>query len=424
MFGFFISLLLLLTGLVLKRKRGTWISPEVIFCFQWSLVSFLASLHLFGMYEARDFTWLIVLFGSFSYVLGVLLVSPTKIKSRAEVKDSTPFFNVRTFWFITVLLYVFSIQDFIQAYRFLSVGYDLGEIRLASYGIEEISGYQRNTAGIYALFYAIKDLFRLLMIAVGIHYFTQKPSKNYYYLFAVFGFVFLEASTNGGRFGFAYLIVELLVCFTLLGNLNRYNRKFKLSKFSLYVPIVALLSAIVYISVERGWDSDAFGVKFYRYICGNIVFFDRHIDNFEGAPLYIVWSSLYGFWSLILPVLHTIGLPYPDMYLQAIKEVFDTQNFMQIGDDMYTNAFITPFYHLYADGRLVGVILGMLIFGIVSGKVYVNARISCNGRNLIFYLIICQMIFKSITIYPFAANGYALALLFFCFFKKRSFNIF
>ena len=114
---------------------------------------------------------------------------------------------------------------------------------------------------------------------------------------------------------------------------------------SIACSIVAIL---IETSVARGWESEDFLPKYYRYICGDIVFFDKHLALIkDNTPFYIVWNSLYGFWAMFFPFIRSVfGIPYPESFVNAGKDFAGTlQEPLQIGGDgMVTNAFITPFF--------------------------------------------------------------------------------
>lgn len=69
--GYLVSGILVFLAWILYKKNGTIAAPEVLFCVEWIFISFLASLRLFGLYEVSWMTWMIVLAGSVSFLLGV-----------------------------------------------------------------------------------------------------------------------------------------------------------------------------------------------------------------------------------------------------------------------------------------------------------------------------------------------------------------
>ena len=129
-------------------------------------------------------------------------------------------------------------------------------------------------------------------------------------------------------------------------------------------------------------------------------------------------SAIWGFWALFLPLIHAIGIPYPDWYLSLSNSVMNTQEQMLIGDNIYFNAFSTPFYYLYADARWLGVIIGMYIFGLFARRMYELVETSKSHQSFCFYLIVCQMSFNTIFSYPFVNKGYLLIALYLLWSRK------
>lgn len=428
MIGYIVTIILFLAGLFIHRRRKTWVAPDVLFCYQWALISFLASLHLFGMYEASGLAWLIILIGTLSYITGVRMSIPLKEVVQRRPSVDVFFFNKNTFWFFFIILFIFCWQDFMESLRFQLAGNSLQEMRGANFGSADVVGFSRRTGGLFEILYTLQGALKLVVIAVGIHYFTVGERKRFLYLMSAVSLVTMEAFTNGGRFGLAYLLVEILVCFFF------YKRRATpvaprktASKFQIYFIVGAVLFIMVAVSFTRGWEVGDFTIKYYRYICGNIVFFDKHLSTIsDNSPYYLIWCSFYGFWALLFPFIRAVlGFSYPDSYNDASRNIIaPIQDPMEIGNNMITNAFITPFYHLYADARFFGVVVGMFLFGLFCGFVYKKACYYTNGRNVIFYLIVSQMIFKTISAYPFAVTGYVFIILFFFIYRKKSFNVF
>ena len=71
--GYISAIILLFVALYLHiNKRKKWYAPDVLFCYMWSAITFMSSLHLYGMYKSSDFVYLIILIGSISYVFEAL----------------------------------------------------------------------------------------------------------------------------------------------------------------------------------------------------------------------------------------------------------------------------------------------------------------------------------------------------------------
>ncbi|MEZ7139783.1 oligosaccharide repeat unit polymerase, partial [Streptococcus pneumoniae] len=85
------------------------------------------------------------------------------------------------------------------------------------------------------------------------------------------------------------------------------------------------------------------------------------------------------------------------------------------------NAYVSLFWFFYADGRLLGVLIGSLLYGTFCGYIFCRYIQQQNKKNLAMLLFIYQGVFFSFIRFPFSKSNYAIAfvlLLFFAFKKK------
>lgn len=427
--GYLVSGILVFLAWILYKKNGTIAAPEVLFCVEWSFISFLASLRLFGLYEVSWMTWMIVLAGSLSFLFGISFGKRIIVKySINEERENADVFLMgkKCFWIFLIIMTIYVLYDFSQTYQYLAAGYSLGQIREASVGMSEIAGYNRRTGALAEYIEIIVGVMELLVVASGITYFISDVKKNYKMILGVLFFETLYALTNGGRYGLAYIIIETLVGYFIYKSIKGQMQISlpKAVKRWMKRILVFIISMILIITLMRGAETSELIQKYYRYICGNMVFLDLHINKLNEMGYWsFSYAGLYGFWSIILPVLNSLGINYPETYLETISKVMDTQTFQKIGDNLVTNAFITPFYHIYADFRWVGLVIGMFIFGSIAGNIYKKARYYADGEHIAYYLILAQMIFKTLQTYPLASKNYVVVLiLIFIVEKKRRYK--
>lgn len=423
--GYFVATFLFLYGIILYIIKRTFSSPDIMFCLEWGLISLLASFKLFSMYSASDKAWIIIFCGCLSFLIGTFLTniikfkkgfnSKNKCQSGDVNKNKEVFMKEKTFWFLMSFMFIYTLYLLSKSIEYIRLGYTLGEIREASVGMANIDGYIRRTGFFSESVDLIFSTVELIVNAVGINYFVCDMKKNYKMIMAVLILEILLSFANGGRFGLAYIIIEVLVCISLYKksgkNINFYispKLKKKVKKI-----IFILFATIIIITLVRGAKINELIVKYYRYICGNIVFFDLHIPNIDSSNIYsFPFAGMYGLWSVILPIFNFIGISYPKMYLYTVENVMTAQIFMKIGDNLHTNAFITPFYYLYADFRWFGVIFGMFIFGMLASYIYKKATIYMDSTHIVYYLIVSQMIFKTLQTYPLTNKTYVAVILF------------
>ncbi len=414
--GYIVSAGLLLMGIWCHRNQRTWACPEALFCYEWALISFLASLRLFGLYEASWYTWIVILIGSISFIIGCLVGQMFKVKTYGIVEDSSVDRNIiseRAFWIFAAVIIIYTSSDLFQSIHYMRLGVSLGDIRNASVGMDDVvEGYTRRQGALWEYIGLCVSVMSLLVTGYGIYEYIKGGQNKVRYIATVMIITLMQAFSYGGRFGLAYVIIELFVCM----NINKVTGNTLISRMSVRrrksVKKIAVLLAvvIVVITLIRGAEAGEVVKKYYRYICGDIIFFDLHLKKINAQSLWSCsFAGFYGWWAVILPILNRFGIGYPQIYLDTLNEIMDGQTFMKIGDGLVTNAFITPFYHPYADFRILGVILGMMFFGNIAGVLYKKVMLRRDGYSVISYLIIAQTIFKSLQLYPFSSKIYVLA---------------
>ena len=425
--AYLISFFLFSIGFYLHHRRKTWVAPDVLYCYEWGFITFLASLRLFSLYSAGIETWMIILIGSIAYLIGVGTSDKIAIKSH-ENKNLTiyqdSFMKNRLFWIFTNIFYFIGFIGLFRVIRMLfTTSITLDQIRLASYGIIELDGYAYQGGGILDIVKVFLTAIKTILIATGVQIFLTNISKNTKYIIAVTGLVIIESFTDGGRFGLAYLMIEIYVGFSFYSRyLLNTRRIFSLkAKRLIQTIIILLLMVIIIITILRGASFNELAKKYYRYLCGNIIYLDRRVKILDSGQFYsFTFAGLYGFWSIFLPIIvNLFGISYPSLYLSTIERVMDTQTYYMIGQNMTTNAFVTPFYHLYADFRWIGIIFGMFCFGLIVGIAFKRAKICKSRHDIILYLIIAQMIFKTLHAYPLVNPSYVVILIIFYLNNKR-----
>ena len=403
--GLFVSIILLLLGIYSHRAHKWW-SPDTLFCYMWAVITFFSSLHLYTMYESSDKVYLIVLWGVLFYFLGTRISMRAAIKAK-NVASYRDFISPKLFWFLLFFLFAALIGSFMQSYYLLMSGEELGAIRDATYGNDDSVGIKVDTGVTGIILDLVIHLLSPLVCAAGILYFTRFGVKKIHYFIMVLLFVVMQSFTDGGRFGLVFLIIELIIGFNLVNSFVKNERKTSPKFILIFVAI--LLFFVFLISFMRGiTETDIFFTKYYRYLCGDIAFFDSHLPAIDTSNHWsLLGSSFWGFWSIVLPFLRGFfGMEYPDWYLYTEKYIMDTQEFRQIGTNMWTNAFSTPFYYPYADAGWIGVAVALLLLGLITGKIYIKAIKEQSAKYIIMYLIICQILFNTIFQYPFVNKGY------------------
>lgn len=405
--GFVASIIILLLAFVSYGKRKRWYAPDVFFLFMWGVITFLSSLHLFGMYETNDSTYLIVLLGCISYMIGSNFGYNLKIKDNYTLYRSEFIFTPRFFWGASLVLFFLQLSPFLITFALIGMGGDLSEVRQ--------DFFEQSQSSLDVIIGVLSSLFGPIVQISGIVYFFKDFRKNFVCLFPIVILALMGSVINGGRFGIAHILLEFVVCYYFV--LQNTETRIKVSKTTIFIFVSIFVSVIVAITMMRGVESESIEKHYYAYLCGCIKYFDMQMQVISNTSFYPLGSALWGLWYNLFRIFHSLGFSYPDWYLY-IGTNMNTAETFSIGDEMRINAFSTPFFHLYFDMGWIGVIIGMYVLGLFVSYVYKRALKCPSTPNLVFFIIVIQMLFMTIFSYPLVDNGNVLIILYMLFTRR------
>lgn len=396
--------------------------PIVFFSTLWGCIFLFASFRLFGLYNVSFNTWILLFIGNFSFVIGGgvtewFFESDNKEKLLKPAIDITTWsINYTVLNIAIIIILIIYIIYSVQAIQLYLQGYTMDDVRQISFHISVANEASTPVTILDIVKTYIASPLQLTVIPLCIVIYIQY-NKVKYLIFSM-TIVFLSIISDGGRYVIAYFAIQLIVTFLIYHKkviLNKKNKKIIKNIF-----LVAIISIIV-VTFFRLDDYSEIYKKYYRYFCGCIPLLDNKITYLDKLDDYSWgYASLYG---LIQPMFflfkQILGIQYSTEYLNTIDTVMNTQKFMPIGKDMATNAFVTPIYYLYADLGVLGIIIGMAFLGWISFIAFNKVRGYTNIKNIVFYLIIIRMLFKTIQLYPFSSIDFIVGLILFRLFFKR-----
>lgn len=408
--GYF-SAIICAIGVVQCLIRRKLDSPLFLYSIEWLILSLLPAMKLYGLYEIDTSTWMIVLVGYLSYLIGIRTGNKYtfnvngKMVSIVTKQNSFGYkvFSQRTYIFVVVILYFINLVYFFQTLLLMHNGIAMADIRAASYGYGDIQGYHiigMSSGGILTYIYIFKEALTHIIIAVGIYRFLSDAKQGKKYLFVSIGLVILIAFSNGSRFDIVYVMSQLVIGVNLFG--RRIVLQKKIRKY-VRILLVAGLVGIVFISLKRGVNN--IFETFYYYLASPIALLNIDLPLVVEKGIYsFPYAAFSGFFALVWPVFNKIGIYYTPRYLLSLNEsVNATQAWVQIGDTLWSNAFVTPYYYLFSDARWIGVIVGMIILGYFSQRIYLSAKKNLNEINTVYYLLVIEMLFRTLYQYPFTS---------------------
>ena len=199
------------------------------------------------------------------------------------------------------------------------------------------------------------------------------------------------------------LLFNIIFCFLI--NKIVKSTKFKSNGILFSVLIMAALF-VAFSQVNTGRSIKNLGGHLYAYLCGCVPLLDLKVASIDrNGMLSYIFAGLYGLWSFVIPPFESMtGISIP-IFDDTVRYVMTGQEVLNIGWGDY-NAFTTCFYYLYADFRYIGVFMGMFVFGIIAQNIFEGARLNNNAYMVVPYLIVSQMMIKSIQTYAFGSRDY------------------
>lgn len=407
--GYLTSCILLICGIVEFNKYKTLIAPSVLFSVFWSIISLFAALRLFNLAAVEFKAWFLILLGTLSFVFGTQI----KIKQNhfrdivVHNSDDYGYIPVKLFWALFTITGISMTYSLVQTALLYQNSYSVFDIKNASLGRIELEGYSYIKNDILR---SVIEAIETLIIATGIDFFFRDVKHNWKYILPS---VYLSVGTainSSRRWVLLYFVVELLVCRSIMHN-GQSSKKYRFSipkrqkgKFAFWVCLIIILVVFLQISMARGVQ-DVLN-HLYGYLCGCVPLLDLKVKAIDKRGVFsFIFASQYGFWNMFFSQLKKLTGFTVLLYEETVKHVMTGQQFLNIGWGSY-NAFTTCFYYLYADFRYLGIVVGMVAFGMTAGTLFRRVRSGKSSASLVPYLIISQMIFKSIQVYPLESSEY------------------
>ena len=360
--GYFVAFILLLISVLSYIKYKTWTAPAVYFSILWAIISFFAALQLYNLNSVDNKTWLVILIGVVSFILGTKIVfGSRRVFNRQSVSqkndyecNQNDYIPKKVYWTLFIIVGIYMAGQIIQTIWLIQTNFTMYEIRRASFGLMDIKGY-KYSRGAFAnyLRYFISAI-ETVLIASGIDRFFKNTKKNKIYIFASVYLVIGAAFIAGGRWILLFFVFELMMCQSIAIQDKAKQKIFNFSNkkhrniFLITIILVAIIYIFFQISNSRGIED--MGNHFYSYLCGCVPLLDIKIQEIDQAEVYsYFFAGQYGLWGFLLPILRSItGFKFPLFFDITVNKVMTGQQMKDIGSTSF-NAFTSAFYYLYAD---------------------------------------------------------------------------
>lgn len=418
---FLFSIGIFLIGLLAWKKFHFILNPITVACFIWSIILPLSSSELYGVFVPSDKTYLVIIVGFSSFLIGAFVGSTRSrfvlSKDNLSVGYLQPKYRVNyTFVHIICLISIgYYLFQLVIVVRLLTSG-------MSYYSIRQIAvGSGENVLNSSTLIAQLKGVIAYpttyMMIALlPVELFFGK--KNKIIIFEAIVLMVMFVLTSGGRSVILWFAVYVIAIFFFYKKQHpdfaiKVGRKYK--KY-IIILLVLLFIFMLYITKSRKGDEVDLVRELYIYFVVPMTHFSHYIDVVDGSGVYGMGiSSFYGFLYPLFYLLRLLRIfhGYPEFILNVHYMSFEMmERGYPVGGGINMNAFVTMFYQPYLDGRIIGVVMIMLIFGFVCSRAFVNAYYRNNIRALLVYILFLQKIIFSVVRFYFTQSTQAICIVF------------
>lgn len=420
---FLICVIFLLLSL---KKSDNFYNPTVLFMALWVGILFLNMLGAFGINRASNGAYFYILIGLCALFFGNILGQNTRMYSlsfgRKYKKSASYEIRYNIIYFLMFLTAFFLILDLRVVVNALLHGDSLTIVRTwytATYGsganpIEARRGYVEQVVRVIL----IEPFLSSLPILCAINLYSSKR-KKFFLIFSMVLLVFNVVASGGGRLSILTYAITFILGFFI------YKRKFlgqilNVKKYKKWIMIFSVIGviAVIFLTLKRSSTGVIEEIYYYFGMC--IPLFDRWIPYIKNSIHTYGLLSFFGIIRIPFLIMEKLGLDVPMTYEIAQKYILQANNFYVVGARS-GNSFVSPFYYLYLDAGIFGIILGMFIFGVVSAVLYRRVRQSMDDKRIYFLLLIAQMSLLSFIRWQFIGTSFAMAFIYaIIYFKKTS----
>ena len=406
------------------NKYRDKLCPLNIFIPFFTVCTFLGSLALYGKNQGSTMAYMLIFLSLLTYFISF------EILSRIHISRSTRHMGWENFEYTSInkkLIYILAIfslfvntSKFIKTLPLLLSGLSLGEVR---------GEYLTGNASAMSSFIDAgisSGALLALMIVVSIELiFEQK--KDIVFFFLVFVNVLISTFSTGGRlliYDFAVILLFSFLCYrsffagdTIINTIAEMRNNKKTRKTVVFMIAVGVL-ALITITIERQGQTESFMEALYADFSCFVPLMSKTIEMVhDSGDLTFGISSFDGVIIIINIILSLLRLPQ----ITGVNTInkYDAV-FLNIGGGNYANAYVSYVFYFYLDGRIIGVVLGNILFGIMSARIYRRLKKEPGKRSVAMFLFLIYLIFRTMIRWSFNQASVVIAFVLLLVIYKRS----
>lgn len=422
-----ICIFFLIIGLSYEEKK---INALTIFSGLWGIIIFLSSICLYNLNKAKNSTYVLLTLGILSFGIGYIFFriffSQKFFRKKRDIKVYIP--KYKFLYILSAVTILFYLKDLMLILNdVISNGRSLEYIRLLAQDTNSILYTSRSNIENFIRMMIILPFVMVLQPVVAIDFICGKKNKTLLILNIII--LVLRSLTDGSRVMFIYFIMHLILVFMFSGD-NYYKNIMKKNKNKI-IMIMVLVVGIFFVyktSVSRSGENTLKNMYYYYSI--EPYMFEQWKEEVDNRNVIAYGSaSTNGF---IFPTIYTIknifGLDnYPEKwYKNVFLLINETDKDWKVITSGTTkaNAYVSIFWFFYLDGKIIGIIIGSLLYSMIIAYSYSKLKVEMNNKNLCIYLLLLQGVLFSYVRMQFSNETYAISILYalFLVYKKNKYG--
>ena len=385
-----------------KKEYKNIINPCIVFIGVWLIIMFANSLHIYGLYSASNKAIIIINIGVISFAIGYFISFAKKNKIKKDINSYT--IRYRYVYILCLICLVYFIIKFIRSFELIISGSSLANIR-------EIVQNNNQSSEINNLIYnflVLPSAYSIEVLAIT-DYWIGKKNKVLFFCNLII--IFLRVIGDAGRTPLINFILYMILGYIVSKDIQKAGANNKETRKYILIGILLLIIATFSRITSSIWRIS------YFYISMSPVLLGEWVNRVEEQNLltYGITSFNGIFFTLNYFIKNILGL---NDYIPIIKKSYDIiaatdSNWIKINAGTTTaNAYVSLFWFFFTDGRLLGVVLGSVLFGYICGDRYFKLIKNINLKNLAIYMLLFQSVIFSFIRFYFAKPYFILAYLF------------
>lgn len=432
--GILICCIFTVIGFIAEKR--TIFNPITMFCGLWTVILFFSLQQKYTMYTASEEINRLIVYGIVSYIIGYYINRLIFDRIHLRIgkyprylsdirKNAVPRYQL--LYLLCILSLLYTLFDLIRVVV-QSGTFNLGTIQMMLQ-----SGDVSNSNGsvLNAIVLLIISPIKFTIPAItAVDFFYGRRDRKLLLLTICLIFINMLSTANRTSFLLFFLWLFFVATIYLYHNTDKKRRYLKkietssaLSHIKKYKWGIVLTAILAFVFMTMSRTSTSLFRQIYLYFSMPPSMFQIWAEKVDAEGIFGYGvGSLLGFVYPVFYILkNLLGIPMPNL-VETMYEwnMMTDTTWVWPGKNILANAYVSIFWFFYIDGRMIGIILGMFIFGFVLSRSYNNVMAKHHSaRQVAVYCCLLYCTLFSYVRFQFSITRVALGLVFVMFFAYK-----